>query len=119
MRTDARYFPDPLSFIPERWFSRPELIKDKRAFAPFIIGAYRNLYRPPNHPSNNLTPTGPYNCVGKQLALLEARMVLAHTVWNYEMEFAPGENGSRIINETIDIVILKAGQLDLVFRKRE
>ncbi|KAJ6027722.1 Cytochrome P450 [Penicillium canescens] len=29
---------NPHDFIPERWYSRPELIKDKRAFAPFGIG---------------------------------------------------------------------------------
>jgi hypothetical protein len=29
---------NPHSFIPERWYSKPELIKDKRAFAPFGIG---------------------------------------------------------------------------------
>ncbi|KUI58322.1 Tryprostatin B 6-hydroxylase [Cytospora mali] len=34
----ASAFEDPLSFIPERWYSRPEMIKDKRAFAPFANG---------------------------------------------------------------------------------
>ncbi len=33
-----RAFEDPLSFIPERWYSRPEMITDKRAFAPFGVG---------------------------------------------------------------------------------
>lgn len=28
----------PEAFIPERWYSRPELVKDRRAFAPFGIG---------------------------------------------------------------------------------
>jgi len=31
-------FEQPLEFIPERWYSRPELIKDSRAFAPFGVG---------------------------------------------------------------------------------
>lgn len=31
-------FADPLTFIPERWYSRTELVKDKRAFAPFGLG---------------------------------------------------------------------------------
>ena len=34
-------FQDPTSFIPERWTSRPELILDKRAFAPFGVGKYK------------------------------------------------------------------------------
>ena len=33
-------FQDPTSFIPERWTSRPEMILDKRAFAPFGVGKY-------------------------------------------------------------------------------
>jgi len=31
-------FEDALSFIPERWYNRPEMIKDKSAFAPFGVG---------------------------------------------------------------------------------
>lgn len=33
-------FEDPESFVPERWYSRPELIKDRRAFVPFGVGKY-------------------------------------------------------------------------------
>ena len=28
----------PNDFIPERWYSQPELIKERRAFAPFSLG---------------------------------------------------------------------------------
>jgi len=31
-------FEQPLEFIPERWYSRPELVKDSRAFLPFGVG---------------------------------------------------------------------------------
>jgi len=31
-------FVDAEEFIPERWYSRPELIKDARAYAPFSVG---------------------------------------------------------------------------------
>jgi cytochrome P450 len=61
---------------------------------------------------------GPFSCVGKQLALMELRMVLASTVWNYDFEFAPYEDGSAIENKTLDLIILKAAKLDLVFQKR-
>jgi cytochrome P450 len=33
-------YEQPYSFIPERWYSRPELVKDKRAFAPFGVGKW-------------------------------------------------------------------------------
>lgn len=29
---------DPHGFHPERWYSRPEMIRDERAFAPFGVG---------------------------------------------------------------------------------
>lgn len=31
-------YEDPEAFVPERWYSRKELVKDRRAFAPFGIG---------------------------------------------------------------------------------
>ena len=32
------YWHRPDEFIPERWYSKPELVRDKRAFAPFSMG---------------------------------------------------------------------------------
>jgi cytochrome P450 len=29
---------DPESFIPERWSTKPELVKDRNAFFPFSLG---------------------------------------------------------------------------------
>lgn len=39
-----------MSFIPERWYSRPELVLDKEAFAPFGVGKF-------SHPFNLLLRT--------------------------------------------------------------
>jgi tryprostatin B 6-hydroxylase len=50
---------------------------------------------------------------------MELRYLLAYTVWNYEFAYAPGENGRRIEEESLDLVIMKAGKLDVVFKKRE
>jgi cytochrome P450 len=33
-------YTDCMSFVPERWFSRPDMIKHKDAFAPFSIGPF-------------------------------------------------------------------------------
>ncbi|PMD33323.1 cytochrome P450 [Hyaloscypha variabilis F] len=99
LHLDERYFERATEFLPERWMTAPKLIKDKRAFAPFTIGTY--------------------NCVGRQLALMELRYLLAYTVWNYEFAYAPGENGRRMEEESLDLVIMKAGKLDVVFKKRE
>ncbi|RYO96187.1 hypothetical protein DL765_011668 [Monosporascus sp. GIB2] len=57
-------------FIPERWYSRPELICDKRAFAPFSVGGRQ--------------------CVGRAVAFTELRCVTTLLPRDYDIEFAPG-----------------------------
>lgn len=61
---------------------------------------------------------GPYNCVGRRLALLVVRFVLAYTVWNYDFEFAPGEDGVAIHRDAVNQLIIKAGHLNCVFHAR-
>jgi len=50
---------------------------------------------------------------------MELRYLLACTVWNYEFAYSAGETGRRMDEESVDLVILKAGKLDVVFTKRE
>ncbi|RBA18140.1 hypothetical protein FPRO05_11156 [Fusarium proliferatum] len=38
MYRDERCFEKPNEFIPERWTTRPELIKDASVYAPFSTG---------------------------------------------------------------------------------
>lgn len=43
MRADdlaEKCYVQPNDFIPERWYSRPELIKSKNAYAPFSLGKH-------------------------------------------------------------------------------
>ncbi|EHK47065.1 hypothetical protein TRIATDRAFT_194962 [Trichoderma atroviride IMI 206040] len=98
MHTSAKYFKQPNSFIPERWTTRPDLVIDKRAYHPFLLG--------------------PYSCVGRRLAIIVLRFTIAYTVWNYDFKFAPGEDGTSIHRDMINQAILKAGPLQCVFNKR-
>ncbi|EMR64619.1 putative trichothecene c-15 hydroxylase protein [Eutypa lata UCREL1] len=60
---------DEESFIPERWLGDPRFTNDKKdAFQPFSTGAR--------------------NCVGKNLAYAEMRLILARLVWNYDISLA-------------------------------
>jgi hypothetical protein len=93
------FFVRPNEFIPERWTSRRELVLDKRAFHPFNVG--------------------PYNCVGRHIALRLIRLLLANTLWHYEFKFAPGEHGVDIHEKAVNQLILKAGPLYCVFEKRD
>ncbi|POS68949.1 cytochrome P450 [Diaporthe helianthi] len=59
----------PHSFIPERWLGDPRFDNDRReARKPFAIG--------------------PRNCIGMNLATTEIRIILARTIWNFEMRLA-------------------------------
>ncbi|OTA95489.1 hypothetical protein M434DRAFT_379728 [Hypoxylon sp. CO27-5] len=94
----AYEYPD--KFIPERWYSKPELVKDKRAFAPFGIG--RN------------------GCAGKNLAMHQLRFVIATLLSKYHIRFAPGEkNGEAVERDMKDQLTATPGNLVLVFERRD
>ncbi|OKO95665.1 Tryprostatin B 6-hydroxylase [Penicillium subrubescens] len=91
-------FEDPLSFIPERWYSRPEMIRDKSAFAPFGVG--RRV------------------CVGKNLALTQIRLVATILLSRYHVRFAPGETGEAVERDMRDQLTAQPGRYAVVFEPR-
>ncbi|KAI9791595.1 MAG: hypothetical protein M1816_003681 [Peltula sp. TS41687] len=91
-------YTDANAFIPERWYSRPEMIKEKTAFAPFS--------------------TGPYNCIGRPLALMNLRTTLAKLLLTFDFELAPGETGASIENAK-DHFALVPEELNVVFRRKK
>lgn len=82
------------SFVPERWYSKPQMIKHKEAFAPFS--------------------TGPFGCIGKQLAMMEMRTLTARLVLEYDIKLAACQKAEV---ETIDHFTVHVGELNLVFMK--
>jgi cytochrome P450 len=93
-------FTNPTAFLPERFLpSAPESwVCNKKVFSPFGVG--------------------PYGCVGKQLALGEIRAVVAKLVLGFDVGFAEGEDGRRILEDTQDYFVLGLGDLELVFKER-
>ncbi|KAK2734555.1 hypothetical protein FQN55_002597 [Onygenales sp. PD_40] len=70
-------------FIPERWYSQPELIKNRHCFATFSLG--------------------PYSCIGRPLALMELRAAVCQILMAFDtIKFAPGEDGTRLLTESKD-----------------
>lgn len=61
---------------------------------------------------------GPYSCVGKQLALMELRSVIALVVSQFDVRFADGEDGHRLLHESKDYFTITISDLDLVFTPR-
>lgn len=66
-----------------------------------------------------MTFLGPYGCVGKQLALMEIRNVMARIVTEFDVKFAPGEDGTKLLEESHDTFTIALAPLELVFTRRE
>ncbi|KAL2255906.1 hypothetical protein VTK26DRAFT_2501 [Humicola hyalothermophila] len=63
------HFKDPFVFHPERWLGDPAFAQDhKEAFQPFHLG--------------------PRNCLGKNLAYIEMRLILSRVLWNFDLKIA-------------------------------
>jgi len=68
---DARWFPEPEVFRPERFAGDAEAKLPKNAYVPF--GA------------------GPRTCIGKSFAMIEARLLLATIAQRFRLELVPGQ----------------------------
>lgn len=95
---DPRSFEQPNEFIPERFTTRPELVKDKSVFIPFL--------------------TGSYACVGRRLALMEVRRAVAAIICQYDIALGPGQTREGFLNGKIDAFTLVAAPLSLNFTRR-
>ena len=62
---------------------------------------------------------GSYSCVGRQMAYMEMRTVIARLLLEFDVAFAPGEDGTALLNDTKDYFILEPADLSLVFRERK
>ncbi|HVP50381.1 MAG TPA: cytochrome P450 [Candidatus Bathyarchaeia archaeon] len=67
---DARFFPEPESFRPDRWSPESEQSLPKFAYFPF--------------------GGGPRSCIGNNFALLEATVLLAAVAQRYNVSLVPG-----------------------------
>ena len=68
----SRNFYEPKSFHPERWL--PEHQQDPTS--PFF-NDNREVFRP--------FSDGPRNCIGRNLAYHEMRLIMARLLWNFDM----------------------------------
>lgn len=69
---DARWYPEPERFLPERWTTDAKAERPRAAFLPF--GA------------------GPRMCVGEGFAWMEARLLLAAIARRWRMHLEPGQD---------------------------
>ena len=64
------------------------------------------------------TVEGPYACIGRPLALMEMRLVIADIVSRFDFEFPEGKDGSDFITQTKDHFVWREADLDISFRAR-
>ncbi|KAJ7266575.1 cytochrome P450 [Mycena rebaudengoi] len=100
-RSPHYFSPDPERFLPERWLANADdltFVLNQDAFIPFSIG--------------------PANCVGRNLALLELRMVVAYIVQAFDMRFVDGYDQRRWLHELEDTFVMKKGSLPVMLVDR-
>ena len=101
LHRDARYFsPCPDAFIPERWLDESGIRyrTNTAAFIPFSAGAA--------------------NCAGKNLALLELRMLVSTLVQKFDIKFAEGYDPRKWHEELQDFTAAMVGKLPVVLELR-
>jgi cytochrome P450 len=92
---DARWFPDPLRFDPERFEGEAAKQIPRGAYFPF--GA------------------GPRVCIGNSFAAMEMTLVLAMLLQRFRFKLGPGQQKPEI---HLQVIVRPAGGLKLVLEKR-
>ncbi|KAK0389778.1 hypothetical protein NLU13_3351 [Sarocladium strictum] len=98
LHRDERAFVQPDEYIPDRWTTRSELVKDASVFTPF--------------------GTGRYSCAGKQLGLMELRSVTSQVIREYNVRLAAGQKPSDFLDGCKDGFTLSTAKLEMVFERR-
>lgn len=63
--------------------------------------------------------TGPFGCIGKQLALMEIRAVVSLLIVRFDVSLAPGDDGTDLLERTKDTFTLRIGDLNIIFLDKE
>lgn len=103
---DPRNFSHPDTFWPDRWLiaeglqqSEEKIVHNPNAFTPFSFG--------------------PYNCVGKNIAMQEMRVLLCHFVQKLNFRFPDGFDSSQYEQTVADKFVFHVGRLPVVVESRE
>lgn len=114
LHRDPRNFsPFPDTFLPERWLPADKQIK----LEPAIFKDQSKVV----HNSDAWIPfsTGPRNCVGKNLAWMEMRMLVCLVMQKYEMRFEEGYVPKQWKDDMQDYFVMMKGRLPVVLTPRK
>lgn len=76
---NPKHFKEPNSFIPERWLP---------AYHPFYDERFKN----DNHAVFKPFSAGPRDCIGKNLALNELRVIISRVLYRFDYDVMEGQN---------------------------
>jgi cytochrome P450 len=85
-------------FIPERWTTRPEMVRNIAAYNPW--------------------GTAHHSCIARAMATDMLRATTARLIKRYRFRLAPGETGRRVLQDMKDQLAPNPGHLDLCFEAR-
>ncbi|KAE8151233.1 cytochrome P450 [Aspergillus avenaceus] len=92
-------FEEAEKFIPERWTTRPEMVRNRAAYTPF--------------------GTGHHSCLGRAVAMNDMMLVTARLLRQYRIRFPPGETGESVWRDWKDQFTSNPGRLKLIFELRK
>jgi cytochrome P450 len=112
---DERAFTQPNEFIPDRWTTKPDLVKNASVFTPFGTGQFPLSIA---FLETNTAIPGRYSCAGKQLGLMELRSVTSQVIRDYAVRLAEKQRPGDFLGACKDGFTLSTGKLELVFDRR-
>ncbi|TGO14621.1 hypothetical protein BTUL_0050g00160 [Botrytis tulipae] len=83
----AKNFHLPYEFHPERWLSTADVEELKSAFPDMKLNDPK-IFESDNKKARQPFSMGPANCIGKNLAYAEMRVLLGNVVWGFDLEGA-------------------------------
>lgn len=92
---------DAEQFRPDRWSAKhvSTMVKRKEAFQSFN--------------------SGPYGCIGRNLALMEIRLLTLQILDTFDVGFGEKEDGHALMTKTIEHFTMGLAPLRLRFQRRE